>query len=38
MLRGFLPIADLFSSRWEVAALKPFVPQMCHLPEIEAIR
>jgi hypothetical protein len=38
MLRSFLLVTDSFSSSWTVAALEPFVPQMCHLPEIEAIR
>ena len=38
MLRGFLRAIEGFSYLWMVAALEPFVPQMCHLPEIEAIR
>jgi len=38
MRRGFLRVTDSFSYSWTVAALEEFVPQMCHLPEIEAIR
>ena len=37
MLRGFLRVTGSFSYLWEVAALEPFVPQMCHLPGIEVI-